>query len=99
MSSRVAEIQVLLEGVPLPAGKAELLEHARREHGDAASLALLETLPEREYRTIDEVGETLHPVQPSSPKPQLHEPSPESALPPGGDAYTDPSAGAGAVRD
>lgn len=99
MSSRVAEIQVLLEGVPLPAGKAELLDHARREHADAASLALLEALPEREYGTIDEVGEALHPVQPAETKPQPHEPRPESGLLPGGEAYTDTSAEPGAVRD
>ena len=99
MSSRAAEIQVLLEGVPLPAGKAELLDYAGREDADAASLALLEALPEREYRTIDEVGEALDPVQPAETRPQPHEPKPESGQPPGGEAYTDPSAEPGAVRD
>jgi hypothetical protein len=102
VSSRVAEIQVLLEGVPLPATKADLLRHARRESGDGASLALLEALPEREYRSIDEVGETLQPVQPVQPtwpRTQTDVPKPESDLPPGGDAYTDPSAEPGWVRD
>lgn len=99
MSSRVAELQVLLEGVPLPAGKAALLRYARGEHADAASIALLEALPEREYVSIDEVAEALHPVQPGPPRPQAHEPEPESGLPPGGEAYTDASAEPGAVRD
>jgi len=55
VSSRVAEVQVLLEGVALPATKDELLHHARHERADGASLALLEALPEREYGSIDEV--------------------------------------------
>jgi hypothetical protein len=99
VSSRAAEIQVLLEGVPLPATKEELLDYARRENGDAAALGLLEALPEREYASLDEVGEALHPVQPSAPRPQPRVPKPESDLPPGGEAYTDPSAEPGAVRD
>ena len=99
MSSRVAELQVLLEGVALPASKAELLHHARREGGDPGELALLEALPEREYASIDEVGETLHPVQPSRACPQPEQPTPESDLPPGGSAYTDASEEPGRVRD
>jgi hypothetical protein len=92
VSSRAAEIQVLLEGVPLPATTEELLRYARGESADAATLARLEALPDREYASLDEVGETLHPVQPSAPKPQPRVPNPESNLPPGGEAYTDPSA-------
>ena len=99
MSSRVAEIQVLLEGVPLPATRPDLLRYARDQHADAASLALLEALPEREYASIDEVGETLHPVQPASVSSQPERPRPESGQPPGGEAYTDPSPEPGAVRD
>ena len=99
MSSRVAEVQVLLEGVALPATKDELLHHARHERADGASLALLEALPEREYGSIDEVGETLQPVQPTSPRTQPDVPRPESDLPPGGDAYTDASAEPGRDRD
>jgi hypothetical protein len=99
MSSRVAEIQVLLEGVPLPAGKRELLDHARREGAGPGELALLEALPDREYGSLDEVGETLYPVQPVSRPKQPDRPKPESGLPPGGEAYTDPSAEPGAVRD
>ena len=99
MSSRVAQLQVLLEGVPLPAGKQELLQYARREGGGPADLALLEALPDREYSAIDEVGETLQPVQPTSPTVQPEEPRPESGAPPGGDAYTDPSPETGRVRE
>jgi uncharacterized protein DUF2795 len=99
VSSRVAEIQVLLEGVPLPARKQELLDHARREDAGPGELALLEALPDREYGSLDEVGETLYPVQPVSQPKQPEQPEPESGLPPGGEAYTDPSAEPGAVRD
>ena len=99
MSSRAAEIQVLLEGVPLPATKDELLEYARGERSDGALVALLEARPEREYRSLDEVGEALHPVQPSRPRSQPRGPKPESGEPPGREAYTDPSAEPGAVRE
>ncbi|HSC50550.1 MAG TPA: DUF2795 domain-containing protein [Gaiellaceae bacterium] len=99
MSSRVAQLQVLLEGVPLPASKQELLHHARREGAGPGEAALIEALPEREYGSIDEVGETLQPVQPATPQQQSEQPEPESGLPPGGEAYTEPSPAPGAVRD
>ena len=83
----VAELQVLLEGVPLPATRQELLDYAsRQENGGVA--ALLERLPDREYRSLDDVGEELLPVQPEWPQPDAKEPRAESGAPPGGDAYT-----------
>ena len=89
-------IQVALEGVSLPATKAELVDYARREDPDAA--ALLEALPEREYRSLDEVGEELAPVQPTSRRDDAEAPRDESGQPPGGDNYVDPSPTPGAVR-
>ena len=99
MSTRaVAELQVLLEGVPLPAKKEELLEYARRqENGGVASL--LARLPEREYGSLDEVGEELLHIQPEWPQPDAKRPREETDLPPGGSAYTDASAEPGAVRE
>ena len=90
-----AEVQVLLEGVPLPATKRELVEYARSQDGEAARH--LESLPDREYRSLDEVGEALAPVQPSRSLPATlpHEGSGE---PPGGDAYVEPHPEPGAVR-
>jgi Protein of unknown function (DUF2795) len=99
VSSSVAELQVVLEGVPLPAGKQELVEHARREEAGPHLLSLLEALPDREYRSLDEVGETLEPVQPERSGPEHAPPQPESGLPPGGEAYTGPAVEPGAVRD
>ena len=98
MSARVAQLQVLLEGVDLPASKDELLRYALRQNGDGGAIALLETLPEKEYGSIDEVGETLEPVQPSA-RTQPDRPRPESGLPPGGSSYTEPSPEPGAVRE
>ena len=92
----VAELQVVLEGVPLPAQKEELLAYARSQ--DRASAERLAALPEREYRSLDEVGEALAPVQPSRPRPDAERPHEESSAPPGGDAYVDPNAEPGAVR-
>ena len=99
MSSSAAEIQVLLEGIPLPAARDELLEYARGQSSDGTLVALLEAVPEREYRSLDEVGEAIHPVQPSRPTSQPREPKPESGEPPGREAYTDASAEPGAVRE
>ncbi len=99
MSSRVAQLQVLLEGVALPAAKQELQQHARREGAGPGELALLEALPDREYSSIDDVAETLQPMQPVSPTVQPQQPEPESGDPPGGDAYTDPLPETGRVRE
>ena len=91
-----AEIQVVLEGVALPAKKQELLAYARSQ--DEATAQRLAALPDREYRSLDEVGEALAPVQPSRQQPGAVRPREESGAPPGGDAYVDPSADPGAVR-
>jgi hypothetical protein len=95
-TQRAAQIQALLEGIPLPATKAELVAYARREDPDAARE--LETLPDREYRSLDDVGEALAPVQPSRSQPATPVPHEESDQPPGGDAYVDPHPEPGAVR-
>ena len=86
----------MLEGVSLPASKRELLAYARSQDGDAARY--LESLPDREYRSLDEVGEALAPVQPSRSQPMAAMPREESDKPPGGVAYVDPHAEPGAVR-
>ena len=41
---RAAEIQVVLEGVPLPASKQQLVAYARSEDADAATMAYLESI-------------------------------------------------------
>jgi hypothetical protein len=63
--AEVAMLQTVLEGVPLPAEKHELIRYAR-EQGDAVPWDLLERLPDGEYRSLDEVGEALAPVQPAA---------------------------------
>ena len=87
---------MLLQGVPLPARKAQLIDYARAE--DDAAVAELEALPEREYRSLDDVGEALVRVQPARPQPQAPVPHEESGDPPGGTDYVDPAAESGAVR-
>jgi hypothetical protein len=91
-----AELQALLEGVSLPASKRELVAYARSEDEEVART--LRSLPEREYRSLDEVGEALMPVQPSWPQPHAEIPHEVSDAPPGGDAYTDPRPESGRVR-
>jgi hypothetical protein len=91
-----AQIQVVLEGVPLPAHKRELVNYARSQEEGAAQQ--LESLPDREYRSLDEVGEALAPVQPSRSHPDPAVPREESDKPPGGDDYVTPHAEPGTVR-
>jgi hypothetical protein len=64
--AKSAEIQVVLEGVDLPASKGALIRYAAGQDDADAALTLLERLPEREFRTLDEVSEALAPVQPHS---------------------------------
>ena len=92
----VAELQVVLEGVPLPVKKRELLAYARSQDEEAARL--LESLPEREYRSLDEVAEALAPVQPQQHREDAALPREDSDAPPGGDDYLDPNPRPGAVR-
>jgi hypothetical protein len=82
--AEVAILQSLLEGVPLPAHKRDLIRYAREQDGNAA-LELLERLPEREYKSVDEVGEALAPVQPRASNDAAQLPREKRDRPPGGD--------------
>ena len=97
--TKAAGLQSLLEGVPLPAEKPALLEYAVRQHAEPAFIAALRSLPERQYESLDEVGEELLHVQPSPPSHEPAAPHEESGAAPGGDAYTDPDPDTGQVRD
>ena len=91
-----AELQVVLEGVPLPASKQQLVVYARGQAPDAGGA--LQALPDREYRTLDEVGEALASVQPPRAKPETQHAREESGQPPGRDSYTDPQPEPGGIR-
>jgi hypothetical protein len=88
---RAALVQVALTGVSLPASSRELLAYARRQAAEPDVLQDLERLPDREFSSLDEVGEELAPVQPRRGQPVPHSPKPESGAPPGGDAYERPA--------
>jgi Protein of unknown function (DUF2795) len=97
-TQRAAELQVLLEGVALPAARRELVDYASRQDEGYRFRADLEALPDREYRSLDEVGEELVHLQPdraSAPQPL---PRDESGEPPGGDDYVNAAPEPGAVR-
>ena len=96
-AQRASEIQAVLEGVPLPAKKTQLLEYARAQAPSV--VADLEGLPDGEFDRLDRVGQLLT-MQPSAPKPPEHGlPRPESGKPPGGDDYLTPfPADTGRVR-
>lgn len=81
---RVAELQVVLEGISLPATRRDLIEYAARN--DASFTSDLERLPDREFGHIDEVGEALLAVQPATAS-HTPLPKPESGKPPGGADY------------
>jgi Protein of unknown function (DUF2795) len=94
----VAELQVLLEGVPLPSPLPNLLGYALSEGATGEQIALLKRLPDRGYDSIDEVAEELVGVQPPSEHEEPDSPHEESGEPPGGDAYTQRHPESGAVR-
>jgi len=98
-AAQAAELQVLLEGVPLPAEKARLLEYAVQQRAEPALLAALRVLPEREYTSLDEVGEELMRFQPEHTDGRAPQPKEQSGAPPGGDAYVDADPDSGRVRD
>jgi hypothetical protein len=54
-----AQLKVLLVGIELPAGKPALLEYAVRQRADPVFIDALQSLPEREYASVDEVVEAL----------------------------------------
>ncbi len=96
--SSVAELQVLLEGVPLPSERTSLVRYAIGEGATGTQLGLLRSLPKRQFGTIDEVAEELVRVQPERRHEVPHEPREESGAPPGGEAYTARAPESGAVR-
>jgi hypothetical protein len=92
---RAAEIQVVLEGVKLPATRAELVHYAALQDAEAA--VELERIADHRYASIDEVGEELAHTQPQFPAPGLI-PHPESGFPPGKADYVNPHPTPGALR-
>jgi hypothetical protein len=94
----VAELQVVLEGVPLPNERASLVRYALDAGATATQVAMLRGLSDRLYDNIDEVAEELVSVQPSSEREEPRSPREESGAPPGGDAYTELQLESGAVR-
>jgi len=95
----VAELQVLLEGVPLPNERSSLLRYALHEGATGEQIALLQRLPERRYDNIDEVAEELVSVQPRPEHEEPESPDEESGAPPGGETYTQPHPESGRVHD
>jgi hypothetical protein len=95
----IAELQVLLEGVPLPNERSSLLRYALSEGASGEQLAMLQQLRERRYDNIDEVAEELVSVQPAYAHQEPQSAHEESGLPPGGDAYTQLRPESGQVRD
>jgi hypothetical protein len=92
---RAAELQVVLEGVPLPASRDALIGYARAQ--DPAAAGELERLPEGEYDRLDAVGDALvHAPRPPGPPPR--QPRAESGRPPGGGDYVQPFPVSGSVR-
>jgi hypothetical protein len=97
-TQRTAELQVLLEGIALPASKQELVDYASRQSDSAEFVTDLRSLPDEQYESLDDVGEALLQMQPSRSEELLPVPQDESGQPPGGDEYTNPSPEPGGIR-
>ncbi|AFZ59207.1 DUF2795 domain-containing protein [Anabaena cylindrica FACHB-243] len=58
------ELQKHLKGVDYPAGKDELIEHAREQGADKKLLSLLEQLPEEEeYESPTDLNKAIGEIQ------------------------------------
>jgi hypothetical protein len=98
-SQKAAIAQVLLEGIPLPVRKEKVLEYAERQGAEPEILTLLRTLPNEQFRNLDEIGEALVPVQPAFAPPDPQLPREESDAVPGGEGYLDASHEPGWIRE
>ena len=67
-AAAAAELKTLLVGVALPAEKARLLEYAVQQRAEPQLLDALRSLPDREFESLDDVGEELLRVQPQQRK-------------------------------
>ena len=96
-TQRAAEIQAVLEGVPLPATRSSLIAYARAQ--DATVADDLARLPDDTYDRLDLVGDRLMGRAPVPVAP-VRRPRAESGEPPGGPDYVQPKPrDTGAVRD
>src|SRR2546423_1118589 len=95
-SQQAAELQVLLEGVALPASKRELVAYARKQ--DETAAGSLDSIPDRDYRSLDEVGEALTSAQRRWAEPDVRLPGGESGDPRGRGSYPAPSPERGGIR-
>jgi hypothetical protein len=95
--AEAARVQAVLEGVPLPATTRQLVAYAAAQPEGSDVAGLLRALGEREFESLDAVGEALAPVQPDRAG-RRRGPRAESGSPPGGEDYTRPSPTPGAVR-
>jgi hypothetical protein len=93
-----AELQAVLEGVALPAKRQELVAYAHAQGADQRLLQALRSVPEQEYRSLDDVGEQIASVQPQRGE-EPRKPREESGAPPGGDDYTRIPTDTGKVRE
>jgi hypothetical protein len=94
-----AQLKALLVGVDLPAEKPALLAYAVRQRAEPPLIDALQSLPERNYASLDEVVEELLRVQPRHPNDGRPGPHEESGEPPGRAAYTDSHPDTGKVPD
>lgn len=92
-----ARAQAVLEGVGLPATRDELVRYARAAGAEPELVQAIALRAPARVGRLDDVGEAIAATKPSPPAPPPA-PRPWSGAPPGGDAYTDPSAEPGAVR-
>ena len=82
-----AQLEVILGGLALPAGRDELVRYAASQAAPADVIDAPSSFPDPEFASIDGVGEELEPGQPARERPALHVPGPESGDPPGGSRY------------
>jgi hypothetical protein len=100
-AASAAEVKAALKGIELPSEKGALLAYAVQQRAEPSLLDALQSVPDREYESLDEVVEELLHVQPLRDLSEPSQPHEESGQPPGGteDYVTAHPSDTGQVRD
>ncbi|MCX7597129.1 MAG: DUF2795 domain-containing protein [Fischerella sp.] len=57
------QLQKHLKGIDYPASKQELIQHAQQQGADENAIAVLQKLPEQEYKNPTDVSEAVSSIK------------------------------------
>jgi len=57
------QIEVFMKGIELPAGKDDLINHAKKNNAPDNVIAVLSRLPEKDYRSATDISHEVGQVE------------------------------------